>query len=434
MKRRKFIQSTSAAGIAAAATTTPHSLFAEAAEKHNATIPKGKAEACIFMWLGGGVAQTDTWDPKKLGDPAERVAGSAYPAIDTAVPGVQVCEHLPEVAKRLDRMTILRSVNHDVIDEHAAAVNRMHTGRPVSGTVVYPSVGSIIAHERGAAQDGVPAYVLEGYPSVSRGPGFLGAKHSYLYVTDTKNGPAGLARPPGTDTDRQLRRQKLLGLVRNSVRENIPENDPLLDYDAVIEESQKLASGDFSKVFNLDSESADVRNSYGGEFGQRCLLARRLVQQGVRFVEVLHNLTFTNGTGWDTHNDGQLKQHLLIQEVDQALSALIDDLERNKMLDTTLISISSEFGRPAEFDSGGGRGHQGTAFSTVLAGGGLNHKGAIGQTDELAKKVVERPVSVADFHATIHHALGIDYEKMLYDGDRPVPITDRGTAVRELFV
>src|SRR5690606_6513645 len=150
--------------------------------------PQGQAEACILLWLGGGPAQVDTFDPKPLGDPATRKAGSAYKAIDTVVPGVQVCEHLPELAKRLDRATILRSVYHEVIDEHAAAVHYMHTGRPVTGSVAYPSVASVVAHELGAAQKGAPAYVLAGYPSVSRGAGFLGPKYSYLYLLDTEKG------------------------------------------------------------------------------------------------------------------------------------------------------------------------------------------------------------------------------------------------------
>src|SRR5688572_16339277 len=124
--------------------------------------PLGKAERCIFLWLGGGAGQIDTWDPKEQGDPKATKPGSYYSAIDTAIPGVQVCEHLPQCAKILDRFALVRSVHHEVIDEHAAAVNRMHTGRPTSGTVVYPSIGSIVAHQRGAAGEGVPAYVLIG--------------------------------------------------------------------------------------------------------------------------------------------------------------------------------------------------------------------------------------------------------------------------------
>jgi uncharacterized protein (DUF1501 family) len=140
-----------------------------------------------------------------------------------------------------------------------------------------------------------------------------------------------------------------------------------------------------------------------------------------------------NGTGWDTHNEGILNQHELIRELDGAVAALITDLESRKLLDKTLIVITTEFGRPPEFDGGGGRGHQGTAFTCVLAGGGLKHRGAWGQTDELGKNIVADPVSVPDFFATLCAAVGVDYRKNLYDGDRPVPITDQGSPIAALF-
>ena len=396
-----------------------------------APLLKGKAEHVISIWLGGGMGQIDTFDPKRQGDPQKKTAGSYYNSIPTAVADVQLCEHLPKLAPLMDRVTVVRTVNHKVIDEHAAATNWMHVGRPVSGTVVYPSLGSIIAHERGAAAEGAPPYVLIGYPNASRGPGFLGARDSYLYLTDTGRGPAGLSRPEGITDARQQRRERFLAALRK--QQPLADDQRLRDYDAAIEQSLKLSGPDFMGGFELGEESADLRNAYGGEFGQRCLLARRLIERGVRFIEVSHNLNFLNGAGWDVHNSGILKQHALIQELDTAMSALITDLEHRKILDKTLIVITTEFGRPAEFDSGGGRGHQGSAFSCVLAGGGLKHSGAYGETDELSRKIISNPVSVPDFFATIHAALGIDYSKNLYDGDRPVPITDNGLPIAALF-
>jgi len=397
------------------------------------TFPKGKVEHCIHIWLGGGAAQIDTWDPKAMGDAkaTKKKAGSYYKAIDTAVPGVKVCEHLSRCAGLMDRMTAVRTVNHDVIDEHAAAVNRMHTGRPVSGTTVYPSLGSVVAHERGAVGEDVPAYVVIGYPSSSRAPGFLGSKAGFLYLLDTDSGPEGFKRPEGVSLNRHLRRTELLEKMRNEAA--VQRGQVVADYDAAVQESMRLSGEKFMKVFDLKDEGANLRESFGGEFGQRCLLARRLIQRGVRFIEVAHNLNFVNGTGWDTHNQGQLNQHILIEELDRALSTMILDLETHKLLDKTLIVVNTEFGRPAEFDGGGGRGHQGTAFSVLLAGGGLKHMGAYGVTDDLAKKVVENPVTVPDLFATIHCAMGIDPSKELEDGDRPVPITDMGKPIQALF-
>jgi len=392
---------------------------------------QGKTEHVISIWLGGGMAAMDTFDPKRLGDPVKKIPGSYYPSIETCVPGVRVCEHLQQMAPLMDRATAVRTVFHHVIDEHAAATNFMHTGRPVSGTAVYPSLGSIVSHERGSLTENAPPYVLIGYPNVTRGPGFLGARYGYLYLTDTSRGPAGLSRPQAISPQRQSHRQSVLTSLRN-----LQENSAVAsvqDYEDAIDLSMKLSGPAFNRSFHLSEEPAELRNRYGGEFGQRCLLARRLVEQGVRFIEVSHNLNFLNGTGWDTHNAGILQQHALIQELDTAVSALILDLEKKRLLDRTLIVITTEFGRPPEFDAGGGRGHQGSAFTCVLAGGGLNHQGAYGLTDEIGKKVVENPVSVPDFFATIHAALGIDSAKYLYDGDRPVPITDRGTPIAKLL-
>lgn len=401
------------------------------AESAGAPLLRGKAQHVISLWLGGGMSQIDTFDPKSLGDPKAKRAGSFYESISTAVQGVRVCEHLSKTAPLLDRMTILRTVNHNVVDEHAAAVNRMHTGRSVSGTVIYPSLGSIIAHERGAAAESAPPYVVVGYPSATRGPGFLGAKAGYLYLTETGRGPAGLSLPSGLGNERAARRESYLAALQKNGQGSTDSR--LADYDAAIEQSLRLSGPEFNRVFQLGEERADLRNEYGGEFGQRCLLARRLVERGVRFIEVSHNLNFINGAGWDIHNNGILKQHELIRELDSALSTLLRDLEGRDLLDKTIVLVSSEFGRPPEFDSGGGRGHQGKAFSCVLAGGGLRHCGAFGETDELSRKVLSEPVSVPDMFATIHAALGIDYTRNLYDGDRPVPITDGGQPIAKLF-
>jgi hypothetical protein len=427
MNRRQFI---GAGAALAGGCLLPHAGRAVGADAA-AQLLQGKAEHVISIWLGGGMGQIDTFDPKRKGDPKSKKPGSYYDSIETAVPGVRLCEHLSQLAPVMDRVTAVRTVYHEMIDEHAAATNRMHTGRPISGTVTYPSLGSIIAHERGAAADDAPPYVLIGYPNITRGPGFLGAQAGYLYLTDTSEGPAGLSRPAGITQARQSRRERFLSVLKQNAA---PTADPrLLDYDAAIAQSLKLSGPDFGRVFQLDSEPGDLRNRYGGEFGQRCLLSRRLVERGVRFVEVSHNLNFLNGSGWDVHNDGILKQHELIREMDIAVSALITDLEAKQLLDKTLIVITSEFGRPPEFDGGGGRGHQGRAFTCVLAGGGLAHRGAFGETDELSKKALGDRVSVPDFFATICGAVGVDYRKNLYFGDRPVPITDRGTPIAALF-
>ena len=424
MNRRTFIQRAGALGVSAASP----SLFAS---PETPVVAKGAAEHVIFLWLGGGMAQIDTFDPKRRGNSkaTPKMAGSEYDTVDTLVPGVKFCEHLHRTAMLADRLTVLRSVHHHLIDEHAFGTNFVHTGRLISGSITYPSIGSIIGHVRGAVNPDVPAYMLIGYPNVSRGPGFLGAKGGYVYLVDTESGPAGFTRPEDVTAERARRRQGLL----EPLTARIPQGSLIEQYRAAQAEAMRLAGPDFMRHFRLKDEPDELRNAYGGEFGQRCLLARRLVQAGVRFVEVSHNLNFINGTGWDTHNEGQRNQHLLIQELDIALSALITDLETQGILDKTLVAIGTEFGRPAAYDGRGGRGHQGSCFSLVLAGGGLRHRGAYGVTDELSQEIIESPVSVPDFHATVHAALGINPTLELFDESRPVPITDGGRPVSALF-
>ena len=162
-------------------------------------------------------------------------------------------------------------------------------------------------------------------------------------------------------------------------------------------------------------------------------MARRLVERGVRFIEVAHNLNFINGTGWDTHNEGQRNQHILIRELDKAFSTLVTDLEKRSMLEKTLILISTEFGRPPGFDGRGGRGHQSKTFSLVLAGGGLKSGQVVGQSDELGQKILSDPVSIPDLFATVYNAVGIDPTGDLYAANRPVPLTDQGKPLGKLF-
>lgn len=392
----------------------------------------GSADACIYIWLGGGAGHIDTFDPKRRSKGRDD-PGSYYDSIPTAARGVRLCEHLPHVADRMDRCALLRTVGHDLNNQHGAASNLMHTGRKPSGTIIYPSVGSIVSNELGPKHDDVPAYVVMGYPNIMRDPGFLGARAGYVYLTQIETGPTGLMPAPDVDDHRKERREILLGRLRaDYLRRN--SDDALVRARAeVSEQGFRMAGPRFMNVFNLEREPSKLREAYGGDFGQRCLLARRLIGSGVRFVEVSFNLNFLNGTGWDVHQDGILKQHLLIQDLDRALSSLLDDLEVHGLFDRTLVVVATEFGRPAEFDAQGGRGHQAGAFSTLFAGGGVRGGIAVGETDEIGKEVVDRPMTVPDYFATLYSILGIDPGKNLYANSRPVPITDHGRSVDELL-
>lgn len=378
------------------------------------------------------MSHIDTFDPKALGDPGVGKAGSAYRAIPTAIPGASVCEHLSLTAPLLDRGVILRSIHHALFIDHADSTNFVKTGRLSTGAVAFPSLASLIVHQLGARDPEIPPYVVMGMPNVTRGPGFLGAKYGYIYLTDTAAGPSGLRLPADVSPARDMRRTQALDLLREGFRTQAPTGTAH-DYDDALDKARTMVHGKFSRVFELEREKDSVRSRYGGEFGQRCLLARRLVESGARFVEAAFNLNFVNGTGWDTHRQGQKKQHVIIQELDRALSTLVLDLEERKLLDETLVVVGTEFGRPAAFDNEGGRGHQSSAFSFVLFGGGMRTGRVVGVTDNLAEKIVDRPISVPDLHATIMAAMGIDHTVELYADRRPITLTDFGTPVPELF-
>ena len=393
----------------------------------------GSVRHVVHLWLGGGMGQVDTFDPKRIGDPKNRKPGSLYSSIATEVDGVTVCEHLPSLAARMGRITAIRSMTHDVIDEHAAATNFMHTGRAVNATAAYPSIGSIVASRADDIDPSVPPYALIGYPNQSRGAGFLGAAAAPVYATDLRRGPVGLSPPPTVDSERRQRREALLRRVRQNGSSPNETADAMDRYDAAIDRVLAVARGGFARAFEVDREPDAVLNRYDGKFARRLLATRRMIQRDVRFIEVGHNLNFVNGTGWDVHNEGIQKQHELIADLDRSVAALMDDLDTHRLLDQTLIIISSEFGRPSAFDGRGGRGHQGAAFTTVLCGGVLKHTGSYGATDDESKRVIERPVSVPDMFATVFAAVGIDPALMLYDGDRPVPVTDGGTPIATLL-
>jgi len=435
VSRRKFLSSTLQAGLGAgvagiSAGMLPSSLAALAGTNRR---PKATADSVIFIWLAGGMCQVDTFDPKgAMGDGADR-AGSYYKKIRTAAADIEVCEHLPKMAKWMDRASLVRSMTHP-FGEHTAAVNFSHTGRPPSGTIIYPSLGSIVSHEAGPLEEKAPAYVVLGQPMVPRGPGFLGGKYGYLYVLNTEEGPAGLQPAFGRTLQDHQRREALLGGLSESFYAK-KASEPLVEaYEAVTRQGFGMMNEKFLSMFSVKNEPSSLKEAFGEEFGQRCLLSRKLVQGGVRFVECSFNLHFINGYGWDAHAFAQKRLHLVIEQLDRGLSMLLQDLDQNKLLDRTLVVLATEFGRPPEFDGQGGRGHQSKGYTILFAGGGIQGGRVIGRTDELGGAVADRPVTIPDLHATLYQALGIDFDTHLEaPGGRPVPITDFGNPVSELF-
>lgn len=369
-----------------------------------------KHKSCILLWMAGGPAQSHTWDLKP---------GSEFKAISTAVPSIQISEHLPQLAKQMKDMTILRSMA-TADGNHQTATYLMHTGfRKGTGGVVHPAMGAMVASDLGQPDFDLPNYVAVGN---GLGSGYLGPKYAPLIVRDLGKGLPDLTPATGvSDIDE-----------RTSLVEEL-DRAFMTDYGAAstrahltgIQKAVQLMKSSRTKAFELDKEPAKFRDAYGtGKFGQGLLLARRLVEAGVPFVEV------TLG-GWDTHNNTPQRIKQLSEQMDKPIATLIGDLKERGLLDTTLVVWMGEFGRTP----GHGKNHYARAWSTMMAGAGIKAGQVIGKTDAKGNDAADRPIKSPDFMATVLKALGIDHTKnYVARGARPMPkVAKEAKVVTQLF-
>jgi hypothetical protein len=382
----------------------------------------GKHKSCIVLWMAGGPSHKDTFDLK----PGTGNSGPFKP-IDTSVPGIKISEHFPRFAKRMKQAAILRSMATGE-GAHARASYNLHTGyREGQGGVAHPSLGALVAKELGRPGFPLPSFVTLG--NRAYGAGFLGTKYQPLTVTDPRRGVENLkpATGQGVFSDR-------LGLLEEMEKafHRDYQAEAGLAHRTTYQRAVSLMKSKEAKAFDLGQEPASVRKSYGeGRFAESCLLARRLIEVGVSFVEVVLG-------GWDTHVDNFDRVKRLSQQVDPALSALLDDLDRRGLLDSTLVVWMGEFGRTPRINKRGarpGRDHYPRAWSSVLAGGGIQGGQVIGRTDKEGAAVQERPISTTDFLATVCAILGIDYNKQnTTPSNRPIRIVDKGAKpIKELL-
>jgi uncharacterized protein (DUF1501 family) len=408
LSRRALLKLTAAGVVGASTSGWFGTLAGQAAE---AAARGVKHKSCILLWMAGGPAQSHTFDLKD---------GSEYKAIDTAVPGIQISEYLPKVAAQMQHLAILRSMSTGEAS-HGRARYLMHTGyRQGSGGVTHPSLGSIVSAELGRPEFPLPNFVS--ISSNAPGAGYLGPKHEPLNMADPTRGVENLK--PFTEMQELQDKATLLdGLDRAYLdRYQAP---PIEAHQKGYQRAVQLMQSEQAKAFDLDREPAGMREAYGkSRFGDGCLLARRLVEAGVPFVEVSLG-------GWDTHGGASRPVKNLSAQVDPAFARLISDLKERGLLDTTLVIWMGEFGR----SPGRGTNHFARAWSTVLGGAGLKTGQVIGKTDKTGGTVAERPISVVDFMATVCKALGINHDKhVIARNGRPFRLVDKGAnPVAELF-
>lgn len=384
-----------------------------------------KGMSCILLFMRGGPSQFETFDPKpntKTGGPTE--------AISTAVSGIQIAKGWERTAKLMKELAIIRSMTSKE-GNHPRAVYQMHTSYVPSGSIKYPSLGSMVASEIADPTFDLPHYVNigggGGQDVSGLGSGFLGMSYAPFVVSDPNRLPQNVELPTGVDGKRLNRR---LGLMDALSKDFASQGGQarVVDQKAIYQSASNMILSPKLASFDLSKEKESVRERYGKtNFGQGCLLARRLVETGVTFVEVSHG-------NWDTHDDNFTKTARLSAEVDQGMSALISDLKERGMLDKTLVIWMGEFGRTPNINARTGRDHYPRAFNVMLGGGGIKGGQVIGSTSADGRDVKDRPVTVTDLFCSFYQALQINPRKENMSGvGRPIKIVDGGTSVKELF-
>jgi hypothetical protein len=398
-----------------------------------------RRRSCILLWMNGGPSTIDLWDLKPHHD-----NGGPFRPIATNVPGVQISELLPRLAQRMDKLAILRGMSTREGD-HGRATYLMRTGSLPMGSVAYPSLGALVAKELGDENAELPAFVaiapFRQFNQAAFGPGFLGPRYAPLIVGESvffgvqPNSPPpdellrvqNMERPADVRAEQaDARLEMLLQMERDFLAER-PGLSPS-SHLAAYEQANRLMRSRATRVFDLHSEPACVRDCYGQTlFGQGCLLARRLVEQGVPFVEVTLGAMPGAPAGWDTHAQNFDQTRVLAGALDQAFSALLDDLAQRGLLETTTIVWMGEFGRTPRINPQRGRDHYPNAWASVLAGGGIRGGAVVGRTSADGTTVEDRPTPVVDLLATLCRALGIDYTRTNQSNvGRPIRIVDRG--------
>jgi len=417
------------------------SLQARGETERSGSVPAGKAKSCILIWMDGGPTHFETFDPKP--DAPLEYRGE-FSAIETAVPGVMYSEHMVKLAASLNDYAMIRSIRHNQ-GNHGAGNHYMMTGAPPRipvgcGAFVsfHPSMGAVAAKELGR-DNGLPPYFSMPQMSRSGGPSFLGAQYAPFVVGDDPNGNKFKVRDVALPRDlTDLRfgsRTDLRSKVDRMVRINEEAaGDPVLAFDEYFRQGFSLVtSPEAQKAFDISQEGTETRERYGrNSFGQRCLLARRLVEAGVPFITVYDG-------GWDHHSDifGSLRKRL--PEWDNSVATLIQDLKERGLLDSTLVVALGEFGRTPKISTLAGqdkpgRDHWANAMSVLMAGGSTPGGTVVGATDRKGFSAVDRVLSPENFVSTIYHKLGIDPDKVVYTPQgRPAHLVSDPTPITELI-
>lgn len=408
MSRRHFLQHLSTTTMA-----IPAMHWTQAIQAHAGDIKKA-GKSCILLWMSGGPATIDIWDLKPGNE-----NGGEFKAASTAVPGIQISEHMPNVAKQMKNVAIVRSMS-TIEADHNRGTYKMHTGYVPATTMQHPSFGAVFAHDLGPGVKDfdLPHFVSIGAPGV--GSGFLGMAHA-PFVVQNPGSPIQNLQPPGGLSE--LRMNARLQFLSDMENQFIKDGRGIAatDHRAVYEKTVRMMNSKQLEAFKLDQESADLRKRYGdSNFGRGCLMARRLIETGVTFVEVILG-------GWDTHNRTFDAHKTRLQpDLDKGMGTLIGDLAERGLLDKTLVVWMGEFGRTPRINQDSGRDHWARSWSVAMAGGGIKGGQVIGRTSADGTVVEDRPLDTPDLVATYCKAMGIPQDRQFTTPNgRPYWVVDK---------
>ena len=379
----------------------------------------GKAKHVIYLYMSGGMTHIDTFDPK-----TGATKGAKDP-IKTKAEGMMLGGYMTEMAKVADKFAIVRSMSSKT-GVHEAGNYLMHTGYDPRGTIVHPSMGAWASHFLGRATKTLPDSVTIGGPSTHPGAGFFPPALSPIPISNAQTGLQNI-RPTTAETTFQ-QRISLMNEFDAGFRNKYTANANVKAYSEFYDETLSLMKSEDLKAFQISQEDAATREKYGnGGFGQGCLLARRLVEHGVRFIEVQTG-------GWDMHNDVDQNMTTTGGGMDKAFAALISDLAERGLLESTLVVLGSEFGRTPDINENDGRDHYPVAYSTVFAGGGIKGGFVYGSSDAEGRHVVDKQATVQDFVSTIGYAMGLPVDEVVMSpSNRPFTVGDKGNPITDLF-
>ena len=389
---------------------------------------EGPAKSVIHIFLPGGLAHQESFDPKPFSPVEYR---GPLGTVKTKLDGVLFSQNLQKTAQIADKITVCRSMSHGEA-AHERGTHNMFTGYRPSPALSYPSIGSVVSHEFGPRKSMPPYVCVPGVPNEFAGSGYLSSAYGPFAVgsdpADANFQVKDLTLPGGMGVERFEKRKTLLETVDAHFK-NLEKSDALDAMGTFYQRAYSLISSPAAReAFNMKAEADKMKDAYGrNAAGMRMLLARRLVEAGVRMVSLTYG-------GWDHHDNiagginGQLPQF------DQAFAMLIADLDQRGLLDSTMVVVSSEFGRTPKINATNGRDHWPKVFSVVLAGGGIKRGSIYGSSDATASEPDEKPLGVEDFATTIYHQLGIVADKeLMAPGDRPIEIVDGGKVIKELL-